>query len=103
KHFTHEVYPGTDVPKDFASEIRLVDPSQKENFEAKIFMNNPLRYRGETFYQQGVLGADKGTILQVVRNPGWLMPYLSCFLLAHVMVIHFGMHLFGFLRRRAAS
>ena len=41
-------------------------------------MNHPLRYQGETFYQSGVLGLGKGTILQVVRNPGWLIPYISC-------------------------
>ena len=62
----------------------------------------PMRYAGETFYQSGVLGGQKGTILQVVRNPGWLMPYISCVMVAAGMLLHFGQHLLVFLRRRVA-
>jgi hypothetical protein len=64
-------------------------------------MNHPLRHAGETFYQSGFLPKDQGTILQVVRNPGWLMPYISCILVASGMLVHFGLHLIGFLRRRS--
>ena len=40
-------------------------------------MNSPLRYGGETFYQSGYDENDpKVTILQVVRNPSWLTPYV---------------------------
>jgi len=39
----------------------------------------------------------------VVRNPGWLMPYVSCILVAGGMLIHFGLHLIGFLRRRSVA
>lgn len=101
--FTHEKYIGTETPKDFASEIRLVDPSRKEDREVRIWMNNPLFYQGETFYQQGFLPGDKGTILQVVRNPGWTMPYISCVLVALGMLVHFGIQLVTFLNRRAMS
>ena len=45
-------------------------------------MNHPLLYAGETFYQQSFLPGDTGTILQVVRNPGWLLPYISCVMVA---------------------
>lgn len=96
--FTHEVYPATDTPKDFRSRVRLIDPTRNEDREVEIYMNEPLRYEGETFYQSGFLPGDKGTILQVVRNPGWLMPYVSCVLVALGMLIHFGIHLVGFLR-----
>jgi hypothetical protein len=99
--FRHDVYPGTDRPKNFSSRVRLIDPSQDENREALIYMNSPLRYQGETFYQSAFLPRDRGTILQVVHNPGWLMPYLSCTMVALGMLIHFGIHLIGFLRRRA--
>lgn len=99
KKFTHDVYPGTDKPKDFSSEVRLVDPSEGEELEAKIWMNHPLRYNGETFYQQGFLPGDTGTILQVVRNPGWLLPYISCGLVALGMIVHFGIKLVLFLLR----
>jgi hypothetical protein len=63
-------------------------------------MNHPLRHAGETFYQTNFIGNDQGTILQVVKNPGWLMPYVSCILVALGMIVHFGLHLVGFLSRR---
>ena len=66
--FTHSVYTGTDIPKDFRSRVHITGPG--ESRDAEIYMNAPLRYQGETFYQAGVLGSDEGTILQVVRNPG---------------------------------
>ena len=43
------------------------------------------------------------TILQVVRNPGWLIPYISCALVAIGMLVHFGIYLTQFLLRRAAA
>ena len=100
--FEHDFYPGTEVPRNYASNINLVDPGQQENRTVKIWMNHPLRYQGETFYQSGVNSLSKGTILQVVRNPGWLLPYFSCGLVALGMIIHFGIHLTGFLRRQLA-
>ena len=100
--FDHDVYPGTQIPRNYSSEIRLKDEERKENREVKIWMNHPLRYRGETFYQSGVYPLSKGTILQVVRNPGWLLPYISCALVTLGMMIHFGLHLREFLRRNLA-
>jgi hypothetical protein len=100
--FSHDVYVGTTKPKNFSSLVRLDDPTQNEHREVLIYMNEPLRYRGETFYQSSFLEGDKGTILQVVRNPGWLMPYIACTMVSLGMIFHFGLHLIGFLRRRAA-
>jgi hypothetical protein len=99
EEFRHDVYPGTDTPRNFSSKIRLVDPEQHEDREVLIYMNNPLRYRGATFYQASFLEGDSGTVLQVVTNPGWLMPYISCTMVALGMAIHFGIHLLSFLRR----
>jgi hypothetical protein len=65
-----------------------------------ILMNQPLRYQGETFYQASVIGSN-GTVLQVVRNPGWLLPYISCIMVGLGMLIHFTMNLSTFLNRRA--
>jgi hypothetical protein len=101
--FRHDKYMGTDKPKNFSSHVRLTDPSTGEDQEVIISMNSPLRYGGETFYQQSFLQGDRATILQVVRNPGWLMPYLSCVMVALGMLIHFGFHLQSFLRKRAAQ
>ena len=40
------------------------------------------------------------TVLQVVSNPGWLMPYFACAIGALGMLIHFGMNLFSFAGKR---
>jgi hypothetical protein len=103
KQFHHEVYPGTDIPKDYSSDIRLLDSARGEDREVKIYMNSPLRYSGETFYQSGFLAGDRGTILQVVRNPGDWMPYISCALVTLGMLIHFMIHLIDFAIRKVAS
>jgi hypothetical protein len=66
-------------------------------------MNHPLRYQGLAFYQSGFDNHDTTTILHVVRNPSWLIPYTSCALIAFGMVLQFGMHLSRFLRRRVTS
>jgi ABC-type transport system involved in cytochrome c biogenesis permease subunit len=101
--FSHDRYTGTEVAKNFSSAIRLVDPANNEDRPVLIKMNDPLRYRGETFYQSGFKPGDTTTILQVVQNPAWLMPYIACIVGGLGMCIHFGMHLSGFLRRRSAQ
>jgi ResB-like family len=101
--FSHDRYAGTDIAKNFSSRIRLLDPSRHEDRETLIYMNHPLRYEGMTFYQSGFDNNDTTTILQVVQNPSWLIPYISCALIAFGMVLQFGMHLTSFIRRRVIS
>jgi hypothetical protein len=101
--FSHDRYAGTDIPRNFSSRVRLVDPSRHEDRETLIYMNHPLRYQGLTFYQSGFENNDKTTILQVVQNPSWLIPYVSCALIAFGMVLQFGMHLISFIKRRVIS
>lgn len=101
--FRHDRYLGTDTPRNYSSQIRLIDQGNNEDREVLIYMNNPLRYRGETFYQASFKKGDTGTILQVVRNPGWLLPYIACTVGAIGMLLHFGMGLTRFLKRRFAS
>jgi len=98
--FTHEIYPGTDIPRDFASTIRLRSDDGRDDREIRIFMNNPLRYAGRAFYQAGFANNDHTTVLQVVRNPSWRIPYLSCGLIVLGLLVQFGIHLFAFFRRR---
>jgi hypothetical protein len=101
--FSHDRYAGTDIPRNFSSRVRLVDPSRHEDRETLIYMNHPLRYEGLTFYQSGFDNNDKTTILQVVQNPSWLVPYVSCALIALGMLLQFGMHLISFVKRRVIS
>ena len=65
-----------------------------------IYMNQPLRYGGRTFYQASFGKGDTLSVLQVVENPGWLLPYISCALVALGLVVHFLAMLFKFLARR---
>jgi hypothetical protein len=99
KEFTHEVYPGTRIPKDFSSTVQLSDPENRENRQARIYMNHPLRYLGETYYQSGFEPDDSGTVLQVVRNPGYQTPYIACVLVSLGLLFQFALHLTRFSRR----
>ncbi len=101
--FTHERYPGTEIPKNFSSKVAVVDPEKSVDREVLIYMNHPLRYRGDTFYQSGFEPDDSGTVLQVVRNPGFLAPYVACVIVAAGLLIQFSFHLVGFARRRRNS
>ena len=101
--FEHTEHAGTSTAKDFASTVRLIDPETGEDRTQRIWMNHPLRHRGETFYQSEVVYGDTGTVLQVVKNPGWLLPYISCAVVALGMLIHFGTNLRKFLARGAAA
>lgn len=101
--FRHELYPGTQIPKDFSSMVRLVNPSTGEDRELRIYMNNPLRYGGETYYQSGYDPDNRGTVLQVVRNPGWLTPYFACVVISIGLVGQFLLHLVGFFTRRRSA
>jgi len=105
---THEQYRGTTIPKNFASRVRVQNPDRNEARETDIYMNNPLRYSGLTFYQYQMhagemveeAGLTPSSTFQVVRNPSWLTPYLSCILVALGLLVQFGSHLLGFVRRR---
>jgi hypothetical protein len=98
--FSHDKYPGTEIPKNFSSRVRVLRPEIGEDREVLIYMNNPLRYAGETFYQASFDRDDQGSILQVVRNPGWLTPYFSCVLVSLGLTVQFLMHLFGHAMKR---
>ena len=102
--FRHDIYPGTDIPKNFSSRVLLQRPDTGENREVLIKMNEPLRYAGETFYQADWdHDDDKGTILQVVHNPSWLTPYFSCLLVGVGLLVQFAISLFGFTFKKKAA
>src|SRR5689334_10097276 len=101
--FTHEKYAGTEIPKNFASKVTLIDPERNVNRDVLIYMNHPLRYRGETFYQAGFQPDDRATILQVVHNPSFLAPYVACVIVAAGLLWQFGFHLVGFARQKRSA
>jgi hypothetical protein len=101
KKFSHDVYPGTDIPKNFSSLVHVENPAKGEARDVLIYMNQPLRYAGKAFYQASFGKNDTLSILQVVENPGWLLPYLSCALVGAGLLLHFALSLGRGLRRRA--
>ena len=58
--------------------MTLNDPERALKRDVLIYMNHPLRYRGETFYQAGFKQDDRASILEVVRNPSFIAPYVAC-------------------------
>ncbi len=103
--FTHDQFVGTDMAKNFASRVELIDPANGVDREVVISMNHPLRYQNDTIYQQKfnrMVGGDEGTVLQIVNNTNWLMPYFAVVIGGLGLAIHFGMTLINFLRKRAA-
>ena len=103
EEFHHDRYVGTEIAKNFSSKVRIADREHNENRESLIFMNHPLRYAGLTFYQASYGNNDQTSVLQVMKNPSWLIPYISCGLISLGMLVQFGMHLISFIRRRVIA
>jgi ABC-type transport system involved in cytochrome c biogenesis permease subunit len=94
-------YVGTSMAQHYASEVTIF--SDTESRDIRIWMNNPLRYSGETLYQADHRVQKNGievSSLQVVTNSGWMIPYVSCMLVFVGMMFHFSSMLLAFLRRR---
>lgn len=89
KEFHHDKYPGTDIPKNFSSLVRLKDPETGEDRDVLIYMNHPLRYRGRTFFQASFGKGDTLSVFQVVENPGAQLPYWACSIVALGLAWHF--------------
>ena len=98
--FSHDRYAGTDIPKNFSSRIKLTTPDGRDDREVLIYMNNPLRYAGFTFYQAGFDNNDRTTVLQIVRNPSWTLPYIACTLMTLGLLLQFGLSLSAFVTKR---
>ena len=99
--FRFDRYPGTEIPKNFSSRVRVQRLDTGEDREVTIRMNEPLRYDGKTFFQSSFDQADeKGTVLQVVDNPSWLTPYFACVIVALGMCWQFFGHLISWAAKR---
>jgi len=98
------MYPGTQIPRDYRSEFRIIDPSRDVNRRVKVWMNNPLRFAGDTIYQSGYddTSGQKVASFQIVANTAWMIPYVSCMIVVIGMLAQFVLTLIRFLNRRAA-
>ena len=98
----HDKYPGTEIAKNFSSNIRIENNDLGVSRNALVYMNHPLRYEGLTYYQYQMIAEQGITRFQVIRNPSWLLPYFSVTLVGIGLVVQFSSHLFRFGRRRKA-
>lgn len=101
-------YVASDTPRNYSSDIQLVDKSSGVDKPVHIKMNNPLRYAGDTFYQSGyhpagMTGGGEGTTLAVVKNTGWMIPYVACMIVAIGMLAHFLITVTRFVGRRESE
>ena len=86
--FTRENYPGEEMAKSYASDIRVIDGPA--DWPYRIEMNKPLRYKGYTFYQSSFEQTPNknATVLAVVENKGRIFPYIGTALIAAGLLLH---------------
>lgn len=93
--FTHDRYPGTNIPRNFSSKVRILE-GDGTGRQTLIYMNHPLRYAGYTFYQASFAGGDTASMFQVVRNPARWFPYVSSGLISLGLLVQFSISLVKF-------
>jgi len=86
--FQKILYPNTEIPKSFSSDINLVENDIPRRVLIK--MNEPLRHKGYTFYQSSFLENKFSdiSVLAVVKNYGRLFPYISSIIMCIGILIH---------------
>ena len=99
--FTHEKHPGTNIPKNFSSLVRIQNKNTNEDRTYLISMNKPLRYQGYSFYQASFSQNEQTSILQVVKNPSWALSYIAIGIVTLGLLLQFGYHLWIFLHSKA--
>lgn len=97
--FELQRYAGSQSPSSYASELEVIDNSA--SFAYRIFMNHPLTYKGYTFFQSSYDLDEKGTILEVNKDPGKWPTYFGYFLLCVGFVGNFFTKGSRFLKLRA--
>ena len=81
-------HPGTEMAQHYSSTIQIIDDDTL--WPAYIKMNEPLRYKGYTFFQSSYADTPLGpaTILAVVENKGRLFPYIASLIIAVGLILH---------------
>jgi len=79
KDFELERYYGSRAPSAYNSDVRIEDGNT--TFDAHIYMNHTLTYKGYKFFQTFYDPDEKGTILSVTKDPGVEVTYVGYALL----------------------
>jgi len=88
KDFVKHTYAGTTMAKSYHSDVIVKDGDIE--WPIRIEMNKPLRYKGYTFFQSSFDDTRdvEMTILAVVQNSGWLIPYIGTGILGFGLLLH---------------
>lgn len=99
---TKETHPGMDMARAYRSQVTIKD--EGTSWPAEISMNNPLRYKGYTFYQSSYIQRENGetTVLSAVWNAGRLFPYIASAIISIGLILHLLIAL-GLKRARVAA
>jgi hypothetical protein len=88
QNFRMDSYPGTRRAATYESLVRT-----PEGESLTISMNNPLKYKGFTFYQasfqQGPDGSPVASLFSVNHDPGRMLKYLGSFILSLGVIVLF--------------
>lgn len=101
--FEKKVYPATNMPQSYKSEVILRENGAQ--WHSIIQMNEPLRYRGYTFYQSSFIIEDdrEATVFAVVKNVGRMFPYISSIIMSIGLLMHVFLRLPKLIRKSAAG
>ena len=91
--FKKMMHPGTGIAKSYSSDINIIESGISKHI--LIEMNQPLRYKGYTFYQSSFIESVDGetTVLATVKNYGRLFPYISSIIMCFGLLVHLVMKL----------
>lgn len=95
--FRRDMYPGTALAKSYQSRVRIIDGNSR--WESLISMNEPLRYKGYTFFQSSYIATPEGdvSVLAAVWNAGRAFPYIAGIAVCIGLIVHL------FMRRKKAG
>lgn len=93
KDFRKINYAGTNKAKEFESDLTIHDGDL--SWPVTISMNQPLRYKGYTFYQSSFEQRPDidVTILSVVQNKGRAFPYIATLIIFLGLLTHLIIHI----------
>lgn len=100
--FVEERHPGTATARAFHSDVVVDDNGV--NWPARIEMNEPLRYKGYTFYQSSFtrgMDGKESTVLSAVQNAGRIFPYVASAVIFAGLLLHLILRLRGTAKGKA--
>lgn len=107
KDFRKKVYPGTDKPAAFESDVTLLDDADGVTLNRTISMNKPLDYKGWRIFQSSYIedpDLGEGSVFSVAKNPGIKLIYGGAITIFIGIILLFYLHPFfnASVKRQAA-